>query len=138
MKKFLLAVVVVASLAVAGTAMAGPRGWGGCGWGGNGSYGMMDWGRGGGGYGMMGWGHGGWGHHGYGRDGRSAWQGEANVPQEIQNKRAEAQKVAIDLRTELSKNPVNRAKVLDLYKKEQALRQSIADWNFQQRLNATQ
>ena len=130
MKKILIAAVVCVCLATAGTAVAGPHGWGGSG---GRHHGMYGYGGTGAGYGM-----GGCGNRGYGGGFCTGRQGGVNLPQEIQDKRTEAEKVAIDLRAELSKNPVNRAKALDLHKKHQALRQAISDWCFQQRLNATQ
>ena len=58
------------------------------------------------------------------------------VPQEIKDKWAEAQKTAIDLRTELGKTPVNREKALELHSKRRVLMQEISDWHFNQRLDA--
>ena len=58
------------------------------------------------------------------------------VPQEIRDKWAEAQKTGIDLRMELGKNPVNREKALELHAKRRALMQEISDWNFNRKLDA--
>ena len=58
------------------------------------------------------------------------------VPQEIREKLAEAQKTAIDLRTELGKNPIDRDKALELHAKHRAIMQDISDWHFNQRLDA--
>ncbi|MDR1621047.1 MAG: hypothetical protein LBS00_01590 [Synergistaceae bacterium] len=59
-----------------------------------------------------------------------------DVPQEIREKWAEAQKIKIDLRTELGKTTIDRAKALELHAKHRALVQEISDWRFLQRLNA--
>ena len=85
-----------------------------------------------------GYGPGACGNRGYRGGFCFAGQNGVNAPQEILDKRVEAEKVAIDLRAELSKRPVNRTKALDLYKKHQTLRQAISDWCFQQRLSAIQ
>ena len=63
----------------------------------------------------------------------------ANAPeitQEIREKLAEVQKTAIDLRTELGKNPIDRDKALELHAKRCALMQEVSDWHFKQRLDA--
>jgi DNA-directed RNA polymerase specialized sigma subunit len=60
----------------------------------------------------------------------------AQVPQEIREKWAEAQKVAIDLRTELGRNPVNRDRALGLRAQHRAIMQEISDWRFTQMLDA--
>ena len=56
--------------------------------------------------------------------------GALEVPQEIREKFAEAQKAMIDLRTELGRNPVDREKALELHAKHRALMQEICDWRF--------
>ena len=58
------------------------------------------------------------------------------VPQEVRDKWAEAQKTAIDLRTELGRKPIDREKALELYAKHRALMQEISEWHFKQRLDA--
>jgi len=58
------------------------------------------------------------------------------VPQEIREKWAEAQKIMIDLRMELGRNPINREKALELHAKHRALMQEIHDWRFAQQLDA--
>jgi len=58
------------------------------------------------------------------------------IPQEIREKFAEAQKIMIDLRTELGKNPIDREKALELHSKHRALMQEICDWRFTQMLDA--
>ena len=130
MKKVLFVAIVCVCVVVAGTAMAEAYG------------GRSHGGRhqGAGGYGGMGMGYdsNSYGGHGYHGGFRFGGPGAADVPKEILDKRVEAEKVAIDLRAELSKRPVNRAKALELYKKHQTLRLSISDWCFQQRLNAAQ
>ena len=130
MKKILFAAIVCVCVAVAGTAMA--EAYGGRGHGGR-HYRT-------GGYGGMGMGYDSnfYGGHGYHEGCRFGGSGGVDVPKDILDKRVEAEKVAIDLRAELSKRPVNRAKALELYKKHQTLRLSISDWCFQQRLNAAQ
>ena len=58
------------------------------------------------------------------------------VPQEIRDKMTEARKIAIDLRAELEKSPVDREKALELHAKHRALMQEISDWRFNRRLDA--
>ena len=58
------------------------------------------------------------------------------IPQEIREKLAEAQKTAIDLRTELGKKPIDRDKALELHAKHSAIMQEVSDWRFKQRLDA--
>jgi hypothetical protein len=36
----------------------------------------------------------------------------------------------------MSRNPINREKALELYAKHSSLRREIADWHFNQRLDA--
>ena len=131
-KKVLFAALLVAMLtmSVAGTASA--RGWGGRGRGGFGG----GWG---GGYGYgdccggMFYGGGPYGGRGYGpRDGRGYVY---EAPQEIREKLAEAQKVAIDLRLEFDKQPINRGKVSELREKHRAIMQEVSDWRFNNRLD---
>jgi len=57
------------------------------------------------------------------------------VPQEIMEKWAEAQKMRIDLRAELGKKPIDREKALELHAKHQNLMQEISAWRFKQRLD---
>ena len=126
MKKVLLAVLLVSILTV-GAASAG-------GWKGHG--GRMR------GHGMEGgvcFMYGGRGlfngpHGGRMRAGRA--DGAKEIPQEIREKFAEAQKTAIDLRTELGRTPLNREKALELHAKHHAIMQEICDWHFTQRLDA--
>jgi hypothetical protein len=72
------------------------------------------------------------------RGGRRIWKETKgiDVPQEIREKWAEAQKTKIDLRLELEKTTIDRAKALELHAKHRALMQEISDWRFQQRLNS--
>ena len=58
------------------------------------------------------------------------------VPQEIRDKLTEARKIAIDLRAELEKSPVDREKALEFHAKHRALMQEISDWYFNRRLDA--
>lgn len=149
MKKILAFVLVVSLLAVAGSAFAYGRGnarmmGGQCGQcdGGNsqmsgrGGFGgrggqMMGGGRGGfgGRGGMMG---GEFGGRGYGRNGNAQIQ----APDEVKAKFAEVQKMGIDLRTELQKRPVDKAKVLEIHKKMTSLHNEISTWRFSQYLNS--
>ena len=136
-KKVLLAVLLVAVLTVLAAGMASAGGWKKQG--GNG--GRMWNPRMGGGMGgacyMMG-GHGQRPHGGRGFGQRNNADGvkTPEIPQEIREKLAEAQKTAIDLRTELGKNPIDRDKALELHAKRRAIMQDISDWCFKQRLDA--
>ena len=120
MKRILIAVVIAAVLAAGGTAIAG-GGWRK--YGGDGS------GRGG-----MRMGHRGWSETCPMRGGALAQGNE--VPQEIKDKMTEARKTMIDLRAEFGKNPVSRAKVLELHAKRLSLVQEISEWRIMQRLDA--
>ena len=132
MKKILFVfVAIIVVVSAAGTASAWGRGGGrmrgpGSGWGGfcfEGGFGM----RGGSMPYRMG------SYCGfYGPDGSYA----PVIPQEIRDKLAEAQKTAIDLRTELGRNPVNRERALELQAQHRALMQEVHDWHFNQRLDA--
>ena len=57
------------------------------------------------------------------------------IPQEIREKWAEAQKISIDLRTELGRDSVDRDRALELHAKRRAIMQEISDWRFMQRLD---
>lgn len=120
-KKVLAMLTMVMVLAAAGTALAyGGRHHGGRG------YGM----------GMDGY------CYGYGPQGGPARPGERgpawgfDVPQNIRDKQAEAQKLMIDLRTEMYKQPVDKDKALELFRKHRALQNELSEWFFTQRLDA--
>ena len=133
MKNVLLAVLLVAVLTVlvAGAAFAG---------GGKrqGGYrGGRMWGAGyGGGACCMPYGGRGYGYGPYGGRMNADRTNVPEIPQEIREKFAEAQKTAIDLRTELGKNPIDREKALELHAKHRALMNEISEWRFKQRLDA--
>jgi len=57
------------------------------------------------------------------------------IPQEIREKWAEAQKIAIDLRLELGRIPVDRARALELRAQHRAIVNEISDWHFIHRLD---
>ncbi|MDR3254207.1 MAG: hypothetical protein LBT31_01395 [Synergistaceae bacterium] len=82
--------------------------------------------------------------HGWGGTGDLAPRGERSfdergcgieITPEIQEKRTEAKRISSELRAELEKNPVDREKALDLYRKSAALRNEIGEWFFIQRLD---
>jgi hypothetical protein len=77
-----------------------------------------------------------WGDKGHDRSHFPRDISVSQVPQEIKDKWAEADKLAVDLRLELGKNPINRGKVLELRAKRRALKQEISDWHFNEKLNA--
>lgn len=58
-----------------------------------------------------------------------------NMPQAIKDKVAESQKLMIDMRSEMGKAPINRARIMQLREKNVKLRQEISDWAFSQRLD---
>lgn len=57
-----------------------------------------------------------------------------NIPQEISDKREEARKIELDLRDELGKRPVDKARALELYRKHRQLLGEIGEWFFIQRM----
>ena len=57
-----------------------------------------------------------------------------DIPQAIRDKQVEADKLRIDLRAELSKPQIDKAKALETWKKHRALRDEIAEWFFTQRM----
>lgn len=57
-----------------------------------------------------------------------------DIPQDIRDKQVEADKLRIDLRAELSKPQIDKAKALEIWKKHRALRNEISEWFFTQRL----
>lgn len=66
--------------------------------------------------------------------GRSNGRWAADVPQEMRDKMVEAEKLKIDLRAEMSKLQVDKAKAMEIWKKHRALKNEIAEWSFAQRL----
>ena len=59
-----------------------------------------------------------------------------NMPQNIKDKIAESRKLMIDMRSEMDKAQINRAKVMELRAKSVKLRQEVSDWFFTQKLDA--
>ena len=57
-----------------------------------------------------------------------------NMPQEIRNKVVELEKLRIDLDEALSSNPINKAKALEVHAKMQAVRNDLAAWRFERKL----
>lgn len=66
------------------------------------------------------------------QNGPGKWNAE--MPQNIRDKQVEAEKLAIDLRAEMSKPQIDKAKALEIWKKKQALHGEISEWRFAQRL----
>ena len=66
----------------------------------------------------------------------AGWANAPEVPQEIREKWAEAQKTAIDLRLELGRNPIDRDRALELRAQHRAITQEISDWRFMRMLDA--
>lgn len=60
--------------------------------------------------------------------------GNFNIPQEIRDKMTEADKLRIDLRAEMTRDKPDKARALEAWKKHRALRNEIAEWMFNQRL----
>lgn len=58
----------------------------------------------------------------------------ADVPENIRNKMVEAEKLMIDLRDEMSKPQIDKARALEVWKQHRALRNDISEWFFTQRL----
>lgn len=132
LKKVLAAVTVVIVLSMAGSAMA----YGGRHHGRGPGYGQGPRWEQGGGYGYQGNGHHwqkGPGHRGaWDGPGRGNWNGE--VPQNIRDKMVAAEKLMVDLRAEMTRPQVDKAKALELWKQHRAVRGEIAEWFFTQRL----
>ena len=133
MKKTIGAAVLILVLAAAGSAFAygGSRGRGMAGqgmMGDNGVCGGSGMMRGMGGRGMM---HGG----GMMRACTGIPGTSVEIPQEIRDKQVEMQKLSVDMRAEMQKKPVDRAKVEELYKKRVELRNELGGWMMKQRLD---
>lgn len=133
MKKLALATLLVVVLATGAFAWGGQGGYGyggrhgggmggGCGFGG---FGMM-----GGGYGMG---------QGYRQaDGTIAPYTMPNgvqIPENIIAKMNEMQKLNVDLRAAMYGNTIDKAKAKALFQKQQALRDELGKWFFEQSLN---
>ncbi|MDR1943244.1 MAG: hypothetical protein LBQ19_00315 [Synergistaceae bacterium] len=120
MKKILLTIAAISILVFVGTAFAHG------GWrpGGDGGFGPHGSGR------FDGETDGEWrgGHHGWGRL-------DAEAPQEIIAKRSEAIGILTELRSEMSKKPINRERALELYRKHRTLKSEIEEWFFLKRLD---
>ena len=69
-----------------------------------------------------------------GRGMMGAWA-NVEIPQEIRDKQVEMQKLSIDMRAEMQKKPIDRAKVEELYKKRVELRDALSGWRMQQKLD---
>lgn len=57
-----------------------------------------------------------------------------NMPQEIRDKVVELEKLRIDLDEALTSRPINKAKALEVHAKMQAVRNDIAAWRFERKL----
>jgi len=115
MKKILLVIAAISILVFAGSALAGSGGrrGQGHGFGGPRLERSFDVGPG-----------------GFGGDGPD----NIDIPQEIIDKRETARGLMTELRSELSKNPIDKARALDLYKQHRAIRNDIDEWFFLRRL----
>lgn len=69
-----------------------------------------------------------------GRGMMSAWA-NIEIPQEIRDKQAEMQKLSVDMRAEMQKKPIDRAKVEELYKKRVELRNELSGWRMKAKLD---
>ncbi|MGI6783077.1 MAG: hypothetical protein ACOX5A_02530 [Aminivibrio sp.] len=78
-------------------------------------------------------------HHAMGGRGGFAGQrgmwGNVEIPQEIRDKQTEMGKLSIEMRNEMWKKPMERAKVEELYKKRTALRNELSEWRMKTRLD---
>ncbi len=79
-------------------------------------------------------------HHTMG--GRSSYRGSqrgmwsyVEIPQEIRDKQTEMGKLSIEMRNEMWKKPVDRAKVEELYTKRTELRNELSEWRMKTRLD---
>jgi hypothetical protein len=115
MKKIFLALAVISILAFAGSAFA-QGGW-----------------RHGGGFGKSddlrqerAWG----GHGGFEGRGRQ----NLDLPQEIRDKLAQAEKIGDELRSELGQTPINKDRALALYRQHRDIKNEVGEWFFLQRL----
>ncbi len=57
-----------------------------------------------------------------------------NMPQEIRDKVVELEKLKIDLDEALTKRPINKAKAIEVHAKMQAVRNDLAAWRFERKL----
>lgn len=64
----------------------------------------------------------------------TAWA-SVEIPQEIRDKQVEMQKLRVDLINEMNKNPLDRAKVESLQKRNFELRDELSNWFMKQRLD---
>ena len=69
-----------------------------------------------------------------GRGMMSVWA-NVEIPQEIRDKQTEMQKLSVEMHAEMQKNPVDRAKVEDLYKKRVELRDALSGWRMKTKLD---
>jgi hypothetical protein len=69
-----------------------------------------------------------------GRGMMSVWA-NVEIPQEIRDKQVEMQKLSVDMRAEMQKKPVDRAKVEELYKKRVELRDALSGWRMKTKLD---
>ena len=128
MKKLALATLLVVVLATGAFA-----------WGGQGGYG----GRRGGGMGSCGFGGGMMGGYGMGQGYRQANGTTApytlpngtKIPENIIAKMNEMHKLNVDLRAAMYGNTIDKAKAKALFQKQQALRNELSNWFFEQALN---
>ena len=129
MKKLALATLLVVVLATGAFA-----------WGGQGGYG----GRRGGGMGSCGFGGGMMGGYGMGQGHRQAdgtiapytMPNGTKIPENIIAKMNEMQKLNVDLRAAMYGNTIDKAKAKALFQKQQALRNELSNWFFEQYLNS--
>ena len=129
MKKLALATLLVVVLATGAFA-----------WGGQGGYG----GRRGGGMGSCGFGGGMMGGYGMGQGYRQAdgtiapytMPNGTKIPENIIAKMNEMQKLNVDLRAAMYGNTIDKAKAKALFQKQQALRNELSNWFFEQYLNS--
>jgi hypothetical protein len=113
-KKIFVALVVIAALSLAGSAFARGdrhRGWEdgdgqGCHW-----------------------------DKSFDKHGPARGTRDIELPPEIQEKRTEARRLMTELRAEMEKRPIDRETAIDLFRKQQALRNEIREWFFIERLD---
>ena len=69
------------------------------------------------------------------RGGQRGMWSNIEIPKEIQDKQAEMGKLSIEMRNEMWKKPIDRAKVEELYKKRTELRNELSEWRMKTRLD---
>lgn len=78
----------------------------------------------------------GWGHMYDGWGDRWEWGlYNTTIPQNIRDKMTESEKLSIDIRNIMTTETIDRAKALETFRKQRALKDEISEWFFTQRID---